>query len=287
MKVFQLKSKETPGQEWLFRVIIGLFGRDNIYRFQARQTTSLGAVMVATVAKAWCLGFDAEAIDENNYRVGRPPRDKDGLPNHLALQKERYASIVGISCSLSNSAPRCLDIIRQYKAMPEQLRPKAIIAGGWHARDNAQEFLDAGADVVVHGEAEPILPDLLEVLKEKISLENIPGISYWSENQIKRNGPEEILVEQDMMDSLPHPDFNLLRYVKIEMYPVGRTRGCDGKCRFCRVKCEPRSISPERFLEQLVVLVSKDVRKFFVVDDRSEQDLNGFIYWLEKWKLKS
>ncbi len=189
---------------------------------------------------------------------------------------------------MTTGAPRAIALIRFYRSLPENLRPKAILVGGWHAMDNPQEMLEAGADVVVHGEAEVIIKDLLTALRDGKSLDGIPGISYWSDNQIKRNGPVEIFVPQKMMDELPDPDFGLVRYSKIKIFPLGRTRGCDGKCTFCRVNCPPRSISPEHFLEQLKILISKGARDIFITDDRaeqepgrSEQDFEGYTYWLK------
>ncbi len=275
------EKREWPDRQ-LFRVIIPRFPPHNIYRYQAMGTTALGPVMVATVASVQCgWWLNAEVIDENNYRSRRrAPRDKNQLPDHFVLQKERRADFVGISCGMSTSAPRALDLIRFYKSLPGNLRPKAIIAGGWHAMDSPQEFLQAGADVVVHGEAEPIIQKLLTTLSAGKPLDKIPGISYWSNGQIKRNDPAELQIPQEMMDQLPDPDFGLVRYAIIKIFPIGRTRGCSGKCRFCRVKSQPRWISPQRFLDQIVVLISKGFRRFFIVDDRSEEDLEGFAYWL-------
>lgn len=268
----------------LFRVIDPAFGPDNIYRFQARKTFSLGPLMIATVAKRQMTWLDAEVINENNYhRSHGGPRNSKGEPDHLELQqKERYASFIGVSASMTNAVPRALEIIQLYQSMPKELQPKAIIVGGWHAGDSPTEFLQAGADVIVHGEGEVIIASLLTALANNQSLENIPGISYRSpDGQIKRNGPEFLIVPQEQMDSLPFPDFGLIRYAKIKVFPVGRTRGCSGKCRFCRVRSVPRSISPARFLQLIKILSSQGVRRFFVVDDRSEEDLKGFQSWLK------
>jgi radical SAM superfamily enzyme YgiQ (UPF0313 family) len=244
--------------------------------------------MIASTAKEWCIDngkswLTAEVINENNYRSirRRAPINPKSMPDHLVLQQERYAAFIGISCSMTTGAPRAIELIRLYKEFPESLKPKAIIVGGWHAMDNPQEMLEAGADVVVHGEAELIIKDILTALRNDDSLSGIPGISYWSGGQIKRNGPTEIYVPQEMMDKLPDPDFGLIRYSVIRIFPLGRTRGCDGKCPFCRVKCQARSISPPRFLEQIIVLISKGANHIFITDDRSEQDLDGFIYWLK------
>ena len=273
-----MKAFEEPAV--LFRVIDPRFGPNNIYRHQAKETASLGPIFIASAVRKY-LPWEAEIILENNCRVNLGcPMTEDNLPDHDLLQRERRAEFVGISASMTNAVPRALEIIQLYRSMPEELRPKAIIVGGWHAGDSPEEFLEAGADVVVHGEGDMVIAPLLNALKQNRTLEDIPGISYWLNGQIKRNGPEFLAVPQEQMDNLPLPDFNLVRFAKIVIYPIGRTRGCSGKCRFCRVRSIPRSISPGRFLEQIKVLVSRGAKYFFIVDDRSEEDLEGFRQWL-------
>ncbi|HIJ65830.1 MAG TPA: radical SAM protein [Candidatus Hydrogenedentes bacterium] len=282
----------------LFRVVDPRFAPDNIYRFQARRTAPLGPVMVATTAcrspyhpLPW---LDAEVICENNYRRSRKgPRDERGAPDHFALQEQRRAEVVGVSASISNAVPRALEVIRAYRAMPAGTRPKAIIAGGWHAGDLPDDFLDAGADAVVHGEAEPVIAALIEALVEERGLADIPGISYRVDGQTTRNpvfdarydNPKDagaLLVPQEDMDLLPYPDFDLVRYAKVSYYPVSRVRGCRGRCRFCRVKTPPRWVSPDRFVQHVEILFSQKRRFMFIVDDHAAEDLEGFKSVLKK-----
>jgi radical SAM superfamily enzyme YgiQ (UPF0313 family) len=68
--------------------------------------------------------------------------------------------------------------------------------------------------------------------------------------------------------SLPQPDFSLLRYAKIKLYPVGWIRGCGMDCEFCTVKGRPRAAPPERVVEQIATLLENhNARHFFLVDD--------------------
>ena len=267
----------------LFRVIDPAYGRDNIYRYAARKTVSLGPVMVATAASNALPWLDAEVLSENNYRKGRKgPFDSEGRPDHRVLQEERYAEWVGLSASISNAAPRAIEIIRTYRALPEGLRPKGIVVGGWHAGDCPEEFLEAGADVVVHGEAAEMIPSLIHALRAGTDLREIPGISYWRDGAIHRNGPDFLTLSQDAFEALPDPNFDLVRYAQLSIIPVSRTWGCSGKCRFCRVKQAPRALPPERFARQIKTLVSKGYQRFFLVDDRAEEDLEGFRAWLRE-----
>ncbi len=272
----------APGT--VFRVWDPAYARDNIYRHAARQTISLGPVMIASVAHKALPWLTSEVISENNYywRRRKGPVTADGMPDHRVIQQENPAKFIGISASITNAVPRALEIIRIYRGLPENLRPHAIIVGGWHAGDCPEEFLEAGADVVVHGEAVAVISQLLETLEKNEPLDNVPGISYRSNGVIKRNDPEFLAISQEELEALPDPNFDLIHYAKLKVVPVSRTWGCSGRCRFCRVKNEPRSISPERFARHIKALVSKGYRHFFLVDDRSEEDMAGFTAWLEE-----
>ena len=271
------------GARAIFRVWDPAYARDNIYRHAARQTISLGPVIIASVAHKALPWLTSEVISENNYRwkSRKGPADEDGLPDHRVLQEEKPARFIGISASITNAAPRALEIVRLYRGLPETLRPRAIIVGGWHAGDCPEEFFEAGADVVVHGEGVAVIAQLLETLERGGDLGGVPGISYLSNGQVRRNAPEFLALSQEELEALPDPNFDLVHYARLKVVPVSRTWGCSGRCRFCRVKNEPRSVSPERFAQQIKDLVSKGFMHFFVVDDRSEEDMEGFKVWLQ------
>lgn len=269
----------------VFRVWDPAYARDNIYRYAASQTVSLGPVMIATIAHKALPWLSCEVISENNYRwkSRKGPADETGLPDHRILQNEKPARYIGLSASITNAAPRALELIKFYRELPEDLRPRAIIVGGWHAGDCPNEFLDAGADVVVHGEGVAVIAALLDVFEHDKPIDDIPGISYRAANgEIRRNGPDFLSLTQSELEALPEPNFDLVRFAKLNVLPISRTWGCSGRCRFCRVKNEPRSLSPERFANHIKSLVSKGHRHFFIVDDRSEEDMEGFTTWLNE-----
>lgn len=264
-------ESENISSRPLFRVIVPQFARHNIFSSAAKQTTSLSAVMIATAAYKAISQLDVEVIDENNYRQSlRAPLDANRNPDHAALQRERTASFIGLSCSMTNAMPRTLELVRFYR---QDLRVKGIFAGGRHVNSEPMEILEAGADVVIHGEGEGVIAELLTAFSQGLEINRIPGISYKKDGSIVRNEPHYIL--NPSLDALPHPDFSLVRYSKIKIFPVSRTRGCSGNCEFCCVNDSPRWISPERFLDQFRYLTSLGIRKFFIVDDRVEEDMEG------------
>lgn len=253
--------------DWLlFRIIVSAHPGVNIFTRQARKTTALGPVLIATVAsKVW--GWRVEVIDENNYQG---PRDSQGLPDHAVLQRENPASIVGFYCGLTCAMERVWELAEFYHQCVK------IIAGGWHAHYCPEETLNHNIDVVVHGDGEMVIRPLIRVLMGQGNLNDIPGISFWENQQVKTTLPG--MLENPDLNDLPYPNFGLVRYGKIKLYPIGRVRGCSMKCEFCSVKGEPRWAEARYLFNTVKWLVeTRRARHFFIVDDRSEENIEGTI----------
>lgn len=252
----------------LFRIIIPAFPEVNIYTSIAGRTTSLGPIMAATAAsKLW--GLLVEVVDENNYRG---PRDENGLPDHTKLQAEDPASVVGFYCGLTSTMDRVFELAKFYRA-----QGTINIAGGWHAHYCPEETLNGNIDIVIHGDAETAIRQILISLQKGESVSDIPGISFWDNGRQKRNPPE--MLEINDLGELPYPDFGLLKHVgKLKLYPISRTRGCGMNCEFCSVKGKARWASARHLFNTVNWLVeTRNADSFFIVDDRLEENLDGTI----------
>jgi len=242
-----------------FRVVAPAYPAFNIYSRIARQTTALGPVSVATVAST-LQGWDAEVIDENNYRKFGPV-DSEGLPDHRTLQVIRRADVVGLYGGLSSTIPRLYRIARFYKE-----NGAITIAGGQHfTGDNIADALKNGIDYVVIGEGVHTTAELLNAIRSGAPTESIAGIAYLKGNSVVMGPPRPPMTD---FNSLPIPDFSLVRYARITLFPVGWIRGCGMNCEFCTVKGTPRPAEPERVLEQIASILEKHhCRNIFIVDD--------------------
>ena len=262
-------------EKWpLFRLIIPVFPEVNIFSRVASKTTALGPVMVATAAsKLW--GWRVEVIDENNCKG--IPLDKNGLPDHSMLQRQRPAEVVGFYCGLSSTMPRVWQLAQFYKA-----EGTTTIAGGWHTYYAPEESLKKGIDIVVRGDGEMVIRRVLIHLAAGKTTEHLAGISYLdSQGNYKANAVETL--EAADLNLLPYPDFGLIRFAKIEIFPIGRIRGCSRKCEFCSVKGKPRWASGQFLFDQVQWLVeTKNAREFFIVDDRLEEDREGALFFFDK-----
>lgn len=250
----------------ILRIIIPAYPAFNIYSSVACVTSALGPVSVATAVND-IAGWDAEVIDENNYRTG--PKDENGWPDHAVLQRIRPADVVGLYGGLTSTIPRLFEIAEFYKGLGVP-----TVAGGQHfVDDTIGEALGRGVDFIVLGEGEKTIGELLahfDGLKDKAE---IRGLAYLENGNVVRTPDAEQLTD---FDELPIPDFSLVRYAGIKLYPVGRVRGCGMNCEFCTVKGRPRYASPERLMEQFASLYEKrGARWFFIVDDLFGQDREG------------
>ncbi len=252
------------GRRRRLRIIIPAYPTFNIYSRIARATTALGPVTVATAARERA-GWDVEVIDENNYQRSGPVTPA-GLPDHEALQQSRPADLVGLYGGLTSTIPRLYQLARFYRE-----RSVPTLAGGQHfVEENIAEGLRNGVDVVVRGEGEETLKELLQAFEGRLSRENIAGIAYLDGDRVVLTAERMPLSD---FDSFPIPDFSLVRYARIRIYPVGRVRGCGMDCEFCTVKGKPRYARVERLVEQFASLhETRGARDFFIVDDLFGQD---------------
>lgn len=245
--------------EHFFRMIAPAFPAFNIYSRIARHTTALGPVSVATKISEFGK-WDVEIIDENNYwKPG--PRNEEGVPDHNILQTIRPADIVGLYGGLSSTIPRLHDLAAFYKS-----KGVITIAGGQHfAGENIKAGLENGVDYIIIGEGEETICELLEAILSKKSVDKIPGIAYLKNGKVVETAKREPIKD---FDKLPLPRFDLVRYARIKLFPIGWIRGCGMDCEFCTVKGKPRPASVERVLKQFSsVLENYNGRNFFIVDD--------------------
>jgi len=118
------------------------------------------------------------------------------------------------------------------------------VTGGQHFTVTAEESLKTypEIDVIVRGEGEQTLVELVKALDEKKSFSGVKGISFRHEGRIHKN-PSQPLIED--LDEMPFPGYHFVEDV-IHRYHftmmAGRergyamieaSRGCPHRCTFC------------------------------------------------------
>jgi radical SAM superfamily enzyme YgiQ (UPF0313 family) len=172
-------------------------------------------------------GVDVEVFDTTFTK----PED------FAAMVREKQPPIVGIYCNMM-TRQNVLEMVRiskNYGAM--------VIVGGPEPANYAREYLSTGVDVVVVGEGELTLTELVPHLDKHgpFKMEQIRGIIYRSaDDQIITTAPREQI--QDL-DEQPFPDrqaIDIKKYVEIWRTYHGKgavslitARGCPYKCKWC------------------------------------------------------
>jgi anaerobic magnesium-protoporphyrin IX monomethyl ester cyclase len=116
-----------------------------------------------------------------------------------------------------------------------------VIVGGPEPSNYAEEYLNAGADIVVPGEAEIALEQLMATGFEASAWPGLDGIIFrGGDGSIVRNKPARLLPD---LDAQPWPDrerIDIPRYLKTWRDHHGKSsisiitaRGCPYKCNWC------------------------------------------------------
>lgn len=250
---------DSSRHRYRLRIVIPAYPAFNVYSHIAVKTTALGPVCVASAANKMPK-WDVEVIDENNLGKFGPVSESGGA-DHEFLQHQRSADVVGLYGGLTSTIPRLYQIAQFYKN-----KGITTIAGGQHfVEDNISEAFSCGIDYIVFGEAEETITELLETIENGRDAGQVKGIAYLKDGKVAFTAKREKLTD---FDKLPLPDFSLVRYANIKIYPVERIRGCGMDCEFCTVKGKPRHAKPERLLEHISFLVeTRNAKHFFIVDD--------------------
>ncbi len=185
----------------------------------------LGILYLSSHLKA--KGFDVEIFDST-------------FEDEQSFAKEITGSrppVVGFYCNLMTRSRllRLMKVCRQAGSL--------VIAGGPDAVNYAEEYLSQGADIVVIGEGELTLEELLPHLKTEgpQEMEHIHGIVYKKENgEVVRTPARELIKD---LNAQPFPDreaINIQRYVDVwrEFHGTGSVslitaRGCPYTCKWC------------------------------------------------------
>jgi anaerobic magnesium-protoporphyrin IX monomethyl ester cyclase len=193
------------------------------------QSLPLNLLNLGTILKQ--SGFEIKLIDLNaEKQYDRTFYPNVMTPTELVQQVKKFnPDIVGIT-SITENYPVAMTIARLCKDENENLQ---IMYGGIHATFQAFECLQDNPfiDLVVKGEAEHIIVDIINGFLGKHDLKEIPNIVYRSKDTIKSS---QVYTLPDL-DNIPPPELSL---IKGKFYPSFRipfelSRGCPFQCAFC------------------------------------------------------
>ena len=171
-------------------------------------------------------GFDVEIFDTTFAH-------RQQLFDRLA----RDIGVIGIYTNLMTRRP-VLDIVAAAKR-----HGWTVILGGPESANYPSEYLAAGADIIVSGEGETTMAELLPALAARgpQDLHGVAGIVFRDGDGTMVTNPERTKIAD--LDSIPWPDrgqIDQARYVNVwrEKHGMGSVnmitaRGCPYKCNWC------------------------------------------------------
>jgi anaerobic magnesium-protoporphyrin IX monomethyl ester cyclase len=164
--------------------------------------------------------------------------DWKGLQRYMESSRPDIVASSALATCNTYLAVRTLETAK--KVNPNIL----TVAGGQHFTALAQESLELfpEIDVIVRGEGELALVDLVRAFSQKASLAKVDGISCRKDGEILHNSPQPLI---ENLDDLPFPGYHFVEDVIHEYHfsimagprtsyaLVEGSRGCPHRCTFC------------------------------------------------------
>lgn len=174
------------------------------------------------------------------------------------------SDVLGISPIL-RTTPQSMALAREYKrGNPDGL----VVVGGPAATFGLAPWLEV-ADIVVMGEGERTLSELMGRLLKNESVDDVAGIALKKGKEIVVTNRRALMTAQEL-SRLPHPYYDWGTRAKVGLGVVETSRGCPHDCVFCSVTefygGKYRTKSVEYVLEELRRVQGMG-RVVFYVDD--------------------
>ena len=212
---------------------------------------------MGVIAPPLGIAYMAGGLQENNIDVeilDASAEDMDFKDVEKELLK-RKPDLVALT-ALTPTIGRALETAQVVK---ETLPDSIVVMGGYHPTFNFIETLeDENVDIVIRGEGEYIMLNLVQALENQSSLHDVKGIVFEDKNskEIVVN-PEAPLIQD--LDELPFPALNLLPMKKYRLLDMDThmttmitTRGCPMQCSFCSSAAMHGKKIRERSVENIV-----------------------------------
>jgi len=232
----------------------------------------LGILQLAAFLEREVEDVDIDVLDCQASGV-----DWKGLEKYIERTQPDVVASSGLATCNTYTTLRALGTAKK-------INPDIVtITGGQHFTAMAQESLEAYSqiDIIVRGEGEETLVEVVKALIEEKSLSTVKGISYKDKEEVRHNPPRPLIKD---LDDLPFPGYHFIEDL-IGKYHfammAGReagyaliegSRGCPHRCTFCsqwsywggkwRTKSAKRIVDEMEYCHQ-----NYGVKFFWLTDD--------------------
>ena len=192
-----------------------------------------GIIQLAAYLEREIKDIELEILDCNAEKI-----DWKLMQKHIESSNPDVVASSSLSTCNTYAVAKTLETAK--RVAPEAL----TITGGQHFTATAEKSLETypEIDVIVRGEGEKTLADIVAHRGEKVALPFIKGISFRRNGEIIHNEPRQLM---ENLEDLPFPGYHLVKdnvdkyhfsimagdkapYVLIE-----GARGCNHECTFC------------------------------------------------------
>ena len=230
------------------------------YPLEEAPAPPLGVTYVAGAFEA--AGAEVRILD---YIVSRYS------PEKLARELEAFRPDLVGSTSVTMNFPGAAAIVQKVK----ELDPSIVTAmGGPHVTFDAENTLRShpGIDLIVLGEGERTVAELLPVIRDRKAWYQVRGIAFLEGDRFIRTAPRELIED---LETIPLPARHLLPVSRYQAlgFPVSiiTSRGCPYQCIFCQgrrmVGHKVRYRNPLRVVDEIEEVLSFGFTRINVADD--------------------
>ena len=229
----------------------------------------LGLLAIGSVLKR--AGHQVKILD---LRISNSPDEELN-----AVMNSFDPQVVGIGVMTIECKYGFIDAAKVKKINPNV----TVIFGGPHCSHEPQFILnDSNVDLMVSGEGDLTIVELVNTLEEGKDVADVPGIAYKKNGSYLRTAERPVIRDLDTIDQ-EYDLINLEKYFNfqssMDFFPVFRnkkfiplvtSRGCPFKCTYCHDIFD-KSIqyrSPEAVVNEIEYLIKVyGIREFHIVDD--------------------
>lgn len=213
-----------------------------------------GLLCICSVLNA--AGVEIEVLDQN------APYADSSIESLLQNIKKQQPSFIGLRLTITS----VLNAYKTIKVIKKEIGDIPIIAGGPHATLNIDEALENGVDVVVNGEGEITILNLIKALIGKNDLSSVKGIAYKDfEGKTIITEPQPKISNLDILpvssrSYFKHDDYIRIPKDLINFASIFTSRDCPMKCTYCASPAlgeRYRYRSAKNVLEEIRILHEK------------------------------
>ena len=195
-------------------------------------------------------------------RIKHFEKDNEGVDRIEAFLKNNRAPVYGITATTATR----FGAIAVAKGIKKLYPDSRVVVGGPHFSNCAEDSLNTipEIDVVVKGEGDHVLVELLHAIEAGLPLSRVAGISFRKDGAIFNTPDAPVITD---LDALPvYQDFDYQEYretlfvieEKVPAISILTSRGCSYQCIFCSVNNSGyRFRSPGKVVDEIELWLKK------------------------------